>query len=276
MDDKTLNQLHKVGLEILTVIDKVCKKYGIPYFLCGGSLLGSIRHKGFIPWDDDIDIGMLREDYDKFQKCFLKEHFKDYYLHSFNTDNHYWLPFMKVRKNNTTINEKDIEKLDTHKGIFVDIFPFDKVTDKGFTKRLAVRSFFIKLIIEAIFCKRKIYKYRDARRPIITFMVTLLPSKLLIKIQHYLMTKDNKKKYNHCICFVGNYHTKKDYIRINDLYPVKSGLFENKSFSVPNNPNVYLKNLYGDYMELPPKDKRKNHNPVEIDFNKGKSIVNED
>ena len=151
LDNKTLKKLHEVGLEILLEIDRVCKKYDIPYFLCGGTLLGSIRHKGFIPWDDDIDIGMLRNDYEKFEECYIKEHSKKYYLHSIKTDEDYWLSFIKIQKNNTTINEKFIEKLDTHKGIFVDIFPFDKVPDKGFTKRLKLRSFFIKLIVEAIF-----------------------------------------------------------------------------------------------------------------------------
>ena len=91
MDDKTLNELHKVGLEVLKEIDRVCKKYDIPYFLCGGTLIGVMRHKGFIPWDDDIDIGMLRKDYERFEDCFIKEHSKDFYLHSLKTDPDYWL-----------------------------------------------------------------------------------------------------------------------------------------------------------------------------------------
>lgn len=274
MDEKTLKKLHDVELEILKEIDRICKKYDIPYFLCGGTLIGVMRHKGFIPWDDDIDIGMLRKDYEKFQECFLKEKQEKYYLHTHNTDDKYWLPFMKVRKNNTTINEKFIESLDVHKGIFVDIFPFDIVPDEGFTKSLKLRSFFIKLIVEAIFCKRGVYKPKDSRRPLFTFIMTLLPAKTLIKIQHKLMTKYNECDYNHCICYVGSYNTSKEYIKISDIYPLKEGTFEKHKFSIPGNYDVYLTNLYGDYMKLPPKDKRKNHNPVEIKFDEGKSIIN--
>ncbi len=274
MDDKTLDKLHKVGLEVLIEIDRVCKKYDIPYFLCGGTLIGVKRHKGFIPWDDDIDIGMLRKDYIRFEECFIKEHSKDYYLHSYNTDEEYWIPFMKVRKNNTTINEKMIEKLDTHKGIYVDIFPFDIVPDNGFTFSLKIRSFLIKLIIEAVFYKKKLYKYKDSRRPFITWVTALLPFKLLKKIQFRLMNKYNKRNYDHCICYVGCYNTSREYIRIDDIYPTTKGLFEKKMFSIPKNPEVYLTNMYGDYMKLPPKDKRKNHNPVFVDFNHGKTIIN--
>ena len=276
MDDKTLKELHKVGVEVLKEIDRVCKKYDIPYFLCGGTLIGVKRHQGFIPWDDDIDIGMLRSDYEYFEECFIKEHSKDFYLHSLKTDPNYWLSFIKVRKNNTTINEKFVEKLDTHKGIFVDIFPFDKVPDKGFTKLLKIRSFFIKLIAEAIFVKRGLYRYKDSRRPFFTFVMTILSVKCLFKLQYRLMNKYNKKDYHHCVCYVGSYDVKREYIKIDDLYPTTTGDFEKCKFSIPNHSEVYLKNMYGDYMKLPPKEKRKNHNAVEIDFKNGKSIINED
>lgn len=269
MDKKTLEKVHAVGLEILIKIDEICKKYDIPYFLCGGTLLGSIRHKGFIPWDDDIDIGMLRKDYIKFQECFLKENPEDLFLHSYETDDKYWIPFMKVRKNGTTINEKMIEHLDTHKGLFVDIFPFDEVPDDGFSK-LRIRAFLIKLTIEAIFCKRNIKKVKETRRPYLTKIMCLLSTDNILNFQKKLMTKYNNKGFNHCICYVGTYNTSKEYIKISDIYPTKKGLFENKKFNIPNNPDVYLTNLYNNYMELPPKEKRVNHNPVDISFNKGK------
>ncbi len=274
MDDKTLKKLHEVGLEVLKEVDRVCKKYDIPYFLCGGTLIGVMRHKGFIPWDDDIDVGMLRKDYERFEECYIKEHSKDYYLHSYNTDSDYWVPFMKLRKNNTTINEKMIEKLDTHKGIYVDIFPFDTVPDKGFTLSLKINSFLIKLIIEAVFYKKKLYKYKDSRRPFITWLTSLLSFKTLKKIQHRLLTKYSKKDYEHCICYVGCYNTSREYIKKSDIYPTKKGLFEGCKFYIPIRPEVYLTNMYGDYMKLPPKDQRKNHNPVNVDFKHGKCLIN--
>lgn len=275
MNEETLKKLHKESLKILIRIDEICKKYNIPYFLVGGTLLGAVRHKGFIPWDDDIDIAMHRSDYIKFQECFLKENPNDLFLHSYETDENYWLPFMKVRKNSTTINEKLIENLDTHKGIFVDIFPFDEVPDEGFSK-LKIRAFLIKLTIEVIFCKRKIKKIKDTRRPYLTKIMCLLSDKKIIKLQTKLMTKFNGKGFKHCICYVGTYNTKKEYIKKSDLYPTKLGLFEKKKFSIPNNPDLYLTNLYNNYMELPPKEKRVNHNPVDISFTKGKVWKNGD
>ena len=83
LSNKELKQLHKVELEILDEIDSFCKKHNIEYFLCGGSLLGAVRHKGFIPWDDDLDIGMFREDYDKFISEYSKVKDSKYYIHSY-------------------------------------------------------------------------------------------------------------------------------------------------------------------------------------------------
>ena len=126
LDSKTLKKLHDVELEILQEIIRICKKYDIKYYLAGGTLLGAVRHKGFIPWDDDLDIGMLREDYDKFMKYGIKEIDDKYFIHCDKTDPNYWLPFIKVRKNSTTFVEELLNKKEVlHNGIFVDIFPMD-------------------------------------------------------------------------------------------------------------------------------------------------------
>ena len=129
MTNSKLRKVQLTELEILEKIDEICKKNNINYFLIGGTLLGDVRHKGFIPWDDDIDIGMLREDYEKFINVCLKNGAlgKDYYLHCNESDDDYFIPFIKVKKNNTTFAEKNIENINTHKGIFLDIFPYDNV-----------------------------------------------------------------------------------------------------------------------------------------------------
>ena len=277
LDDKTLKKLHVVEIDILKEIDRICKKYNIKYFLCGGSLLGSIRHEGFIPWDDDIDIGMIREDYEKFKTAFIKEKESEYFLHTYDSDKNYWLPFMKVRKNNTTVDEQFISHLNTHKGIFVDIFPFDKVPDNGFSKSLKFRAFLIKLIVEAIFVKQGVYSCKDSRRPLFTKIMTIFKVSTLFKMQNKLMMAYEKKDVNHLICYVGTYNTEKEYIKKSDIFPLREeGLFEGQKYPIPNNYDVYLKNLYNDYMKLPPKEKRRNHNPVAIDFNKGENRTNGD
>ena len=274
IDDKTLKILHKEGLEILKEIDRVCQKYDIPYFLCGGTLIGVMRHKGFIPWDDDIDVGMLRKDYEKFQKCFIKEHSKEYFLQSIETEPDYWLSFMKIRKNNTTFIEGITADLDIHHGIYVDIFPFDEVPDNGFDKKLKLRAMLIKVIKDTIYVKKKLIKYSETRRTIFCRLFSIFSVKKLFKIQKKLMTKYENKGYKHCICYIGTYPTSREYIAKDTIYPVKKGLFEKEEFSIPNTPEVYLTNLYGDFMKLPPKDKRRNHAAVKIDFKKGTSKRN--
>src|SRR5690554_4415622 len=125
MDQKTLKKLHNVQIEILNQIVKICNQNKLTYFLIGGTLLGAIRHKGFIPWDDDLDIAMPRKDYEKFLELCQGYLGDEYYLHCSKTDPKYWLPFAKVRKNNTIFEEKSIQTINSHKGIYVDIFPLD-------------------------------------------------------------------------------------------------------------------------------------------------------
>lgn len=269
IDDKKLDKLHKVGLELLTEMDRICQKYNIPYFLCGGSLLGAIRHKGYIPWDDDIDVGMLRKDYEYFKECFIKEQNKKYFLQTIETDPEYWLAFMKIRKNNTTFIEESISKLNIHHGIYLDIFPFDEVPDNGFTTSLKLNAMLIKVARDTILVKKGLISFNETRRSFICRLFSIFSVSKLFKIQNKLMTIYENKGYNHCICSVGTYATSKEYISKDALFPTKKAEFENKQFSIPNKPEIYLKNLYNDYMKLPPKDKRRNHQAVKIDFENG-------
>lgn len=120
-----LQDLHKVEIEILDEIDRICRKNNINYCLVGGTLLGAVRHGGFIPWDDDLDVAMPRNDYEKFIDVCKNELSDDFYLHSIETDKTYWLPFIKIRKKYTIFEEKNIAGLGCKTGIYVDIFPLD-------------------------------------------------------------------------------------------------------------------------------------------------------
>ena len=130
MTDSDLEKLHSLELDIAVTVKEICERHHIRYFLLAGSVLGAIRHKGFIPWDEDMDIGMLRDDYEQFLTA-CRDELDDnkYFLQTEDTDAAYALPFAKIRLNNTRIIEGFSKGVPCHQGIFVDIFPFDSVPD---------------------------------------------------------------------------------------------------------------------------------------------------
>lgn len=133
-----LKQLQKLSLNILIDIDNICKKNNIKYFLIGGSLIGAIRHKGFIPWDDDIDIAMLRKDYNKFKKIMLSRHKSiPYYLHILCDEiGNYPFNYLKIKDNRTKIIEKELEHLNLDLGVNIDVFPLDGSPNNYFIRKI--------------------------------------------------------------------------------------------------------------------------------------------
>lgn len=266
INDDKLQKLHDVELEILNKIDEICKKYNLSFQLSGGTLLGAVRHKGFIPWDDDIDLTMIREDYDKFIQVAQKELGDEYFLQCYDTDDCYF-PFIKIRKNNTVFNENLIAHLDCHKGIFVDIFPFERI-DNPHSFVLKLRAMMVKNIWDVILFKKKIHKYRrDMRHPIFDSMLSILPYNVLKRWQVSLMKGANKKNGRYLCALCGGYNYTKDIHEYAQMMPTILVTFEGKEFPTYNNPNHYLTHLYGsNYMELPPLEKRVNHAPKNIIF----------
>lgn len=131
MNIEIIKKIQRTELEILIAIDIFCRDYNIMYSLYGGTAIGAIRHKGFIPWDDDIDIAMTRSEYNKFCNQWLKTPINGYYLETVLTDPHCSICHAKVRKDGTILlSEGEIESVGHH-GIWVDIFPFDKVTKEN-------------------------------------------------------------------------------------------------------------------------------------------------
>ena len=118
--------LFKELYTMLTEINRICDKYGIKYFAMGGSAIGAIYDKGILPWDDDIDIGMVREDYNKFLEIAPNELNEDYFLSWYGSDQHTPFFYAKLKKNNTIFIEEQYKNVPMHQGIFIDIFPYDK------------------------------------------------------------------------------------------------------------------------------------------------------
>ena len=130
MKENRLRDLQSILLKMLNDITKICDENGIQYFLDGGTMLGAVRHHGFIPWDDDVDIAMRREDYEKFLNvCKTKLNQELYFLQNEQTEKNYIHAFTKIRLNGTHIIEEFSKNVDIHNGIFIDVFPYDNVPD---------------------------------------------------------------------------------------------------------------------------------------------------
>lgn len=268
MKNNVLNKLHETQIEILDEVVRVCEENNIEYMLVGGTLLGAVRHKGFIPWDDDIDIAMLREDYDKFLKIANEKLDKKFYMQCCENDETAYFPFAKVRMNDTLFNEQMVENYETHKGIYIDVFPFEKINNPK-SKRLHLDAILIKNIWETILHKVGAHpKIRDCRHPFISVFMNFKSKKSLDKWLMKLLRKQNKDNGKYICALVGAYNYKKDIYEYDRLFPLKPILFEGKMYNGFKDNDYYLSNLYGDYMKLPPKDKRVTHSPVEIKFYK--------
>ncbi len=265
IEGEMLDKLHSVEMEILDEIDKICKENNINYFLTGGSMLGAIRHGGFIPWDDDMDIGMAREDYDRFIEVYNKNPNPKYYLDCFENNKKYYLPFAKLKKNNTIFLEEAAKHVQLHKGIFVDIIPFENAKkEDSFSQKL--QAVIVRTITETMFYKNKIGKKESYRHPIADRILGIFPATWLMRIQSKFMKmhKDNNSKY--LVALAGTYGYKKETNPREFYLPTKDIQFEDRVYCGMNMPDKYLSRIFGDYMTPPPVEKRVNHGAIEISF----------
>lgn len=253
-------------LSILKEIDQICKRNNIKYFAVGGTLLGAVRHHGFIPWDDDIDIGMLRSDYNKFILIAKKELPNNYFVLNFDENNHFPASFTKVCKKNTTFVEYETRKLKYPHCLFVDIMPYDKTFDdngkriKHLKKGKIYHQLFKSRMLWGVssLSSEKQKKIGKVVRPILHILLSPFPKRFIYNKMIY-----NMSKYNDLI---GEEHivfwSEERFANSTKCYfPLVTVLFEDIEMPIPNNYDVILKKQYGNYMELPPKEKRVSHSP---------------
>lgn len=269
LEGKKLRKLQMTEYDILVELDRICRKHDITYFLAGGTLIGAVRHDGFIPWDDDIDVSMTRDNYDKFIEVCSKElDSSKYYLESLETDDDCGMLYAKIRRKGSQYLEFTSERDFDKTGIWIDIFPIDKI--KG-------DSFWYQLKFKYIYCMKMILlkKYghlsamEDKKKNFIIKIIGLLSifynkerlKRRLVKF----MTKDNKKNTKKLVSYAGVY-VGKEIFDSDCLDDVVEHKFEKGKFYIPKNYDKYLTHYYGDYMKLPPKEKRVTHPIVSVTF----------
>ncbi len=246
--DTPVRQAQLVMLEMLKVTDHICRKHSISYWLDAGTLLGAVRHKGFIPWDDDLDIGMPREDYNRFLEIAPKELPPDLFFQTRETDKSIW-KWIKIRDNYSTFIQKTEKnkKIKYHQGIFIDIFPFDLVDSSSYNAKLFLNRRF------QLSVKTKPYAW--FLNPLSTVIVKLIGYKRMkdIIIRHY--SKNKPKHVTLGIDAMVSFH----FFDYDTVFPVSEIKFEGHKFMAPANPDKYLTDMFGDYMTLPEKSERKTH-----------------
>jgi len=236
-DDKTLKKLHDTHLELLDEFVKICDKHKFNYSLAYGTLLGAIRHKGFIPWDDDVDLFMPRSDYEEFLKIAQEELGEKYYLDHFGVNKDYYLQFAKLKKNGTLFDEETTHNFNNHKGIFIDIFPVDNVSDNY--KIAHTKAALIKIISNTISVKNKFCKVSETRYPFVVRILKIFSKKSLMKIQRKLsVNKNSNSKY--IACYYSVYPFKKEMFERSEFLPTTKAEFEGKNYQVVKNYDKFL------------------------------------
>ena len=249
-EGSTLRRAQLRMLEILKVVDDICTKHGIQYTLDGGTLLGAVRHGGFIPWDDDIDINVTREDLAKLRKILPRELPSHLVYQDYFTDPYYPTLIAKVREKDSYMYEEPCTDKLKEKGIFIDIIPIEEVPN------LAWKA---KLDYWYGHCLRGIHHYGDAKDTLLSWLA--LPFSWIMVTLTRLANRFRKIDQ---LAHVYGWRAYNGFSK-HDYYPIKRMNFEGFQACVPSNPDAVLTALFGDYMQIPPKEKRAIHT-TKIEF----------
>lgn len=275
-------ELKKKLLEIHNTIISICDKNGLRIMLSGGSCLGSIRHGGFIPWDDDLDMIMPRNDYEKLIKLYEEGQVDNQLLFEYpskrkDVKNNYLKVFLK----NTTLKEMFDDSDIFPSNIFVDVFPMDYAPqNKVLRKTKAIISDGLQFICTCVLYKKfpsrnlEVFYKQDAeafRRYKLRLVVGGLFSFFSHRRWVYLFDEFNKcsKVSTHYTIPCGRKHYSGEILPSEVFFPPLESSFEGVKTYLPHSPHDYLSNLYGDYMQIPPEEKRERHFIIDIKFNQG-------
>ena len=279
LSDEQVKQTQKVALEAVHDIVDICDKYDINYHLTGGSALGVVRHKGFIPWDDDVDIDMARKDIKKFLVHFKKKYGDKYWIHTPYSKGQHCMQCCHIRRKGTVFQSTS-DPSDDQCGICVDVLVMENTFDNPVLRTIhGLGSLALGL---AVSCRRcylasdYILKMsKDDKDAQSVFKKKIMIGKLLsfFSLERWtrMYVKWNSMCHNENTKYVTvatgrNHFFKETYLR-KDFYETTTGQFEDMTVKIPKNTDKYLKHMFGDYMKIPPKDQQDQHVLVKFEVN---------
>ncbi|MBF7097340.1 LicD family protein [Alkalibacter sp. M17DMB] len=261
MEKIDIKTLQRMQIETLKEVDRICGKNSITYYFIGGSLIGAVRHKGFIPWDDDIDIAMMRPDYEKFTEICKEELSEKYFLQTYETDRFFYQSMARICILGTFIDEKYSEHLKFNKSVYFDIFPLDKIPEDKEEQKKHANA--IRRIDKLIFLKscyiydRGFLNYKLIGKKIVQKILNPISFPFLMDKREKII-RQFEDSNSELVCSTASRYSYEKQIheasRFGKPYYMD---FEGEKYPAPADWEGYLKQLYGDYMKLPPEEKRK-------------------
>lgn len=262
INKKDMQRLRRVQLSILIEIDRLCRNNNIKYSLSGGTLLGAVRHKGYIPWDDDIDIMMMRSDYDKFCKIARNMNSDKFYFVDAYGYKEYGYTFSKMMARNTLMKEISIAYNSAPDGVYVDIFPIDYCSEIESERKTDFNQ--IRKINRDMLCRGRYYfgqpLFRLTAFRINGYLLRLIPKSYFLKKYERIIY--SSKSSNLVCSFSGTNKMEKETHQASIFSEYGDIEFEGHKFMAIVNYDKFLSTLYGDYMKLPPKEKQFSHHFV--------------
>lgn len=271
IDQRSKNaKLHSVLLIIADEVDRICRNNEIDYSLYGGTLIGALRHKGFIPWDDDFDISMTRNNYERFiDKC-RTELGREFRLVSIETDKDYSYGFAKIALRGTAFRQDGYSKRHKLSELYIDIFPFDNVPGNRIKRYIhKFKNYYLIKFLQEHY--DGYYMQSASTKKIAIFKIIEIINLFTNKEKMKRALEKNEIKYkntqtDYITSMASRYGYDREMRTAEEYKKYRDIEFENRTYRCISDYEPYLKKVFGDYMKLPPENERKTHDFAFIDF----------